>query len=81
MVQVTRSKDLVRQSNYDHVNTLFENLKTSTKFCLIVPESMNAIYPVKVKRGSPVFLSEVVEKNTIEDNNEVEHTAQQLTSV
>ena len=53
-------------------NTLLENLKPSTKRCLNVPESMNAIYPVEVKRGSPVFSKEVTVKN---DNNVV-RTAQ-----
>jgi hypothetical protein len=50
---------------------LLENLKPSTKRCLNVPESMNALYPVEVKRGLPVFLKAAAEKNAIEDDNEV----------
>jgi hypothetical protein len=57
-------------------NTLLENLKPSNKRCLNVPESMNAIYPVEVKRGSPVFSNEVTEKNAVENNNNVVCTAQ-----
>ena len=37
---------------------------------------MNAIYPVEVKRGSPVFSNEVTEKNAVENNNNVVRTAQ-----
>ena len=56
-------------------DTLLENLKPSTKRCLNVPESMNAIYPVVVKRRSPVFSNQEAEENAIEDNDVV-RTAQ-----
>ena len=36
-------------------NLTVENLKPSTKHCFNVPESMEKIYPVAVKRSSPVF--------------------------
>ena len=56
-------------------DTLLENLKPSTKRCLNVPESMNAIYQVVVKRRSPVLSNQEGEENAIEDNDVV-RTAQ-----
>ena len=57
-------------------DTLLENLKLSTKCCLNVPKSINVIYPVVVKRSSPVFSKEAAEKNAIEDDDDVVRTAE-----
>ena len=56
---------------------MLENLKPSTKHSLSVPESMDRIYPVEVKRSSPVF-SRAFEKEWFDiakdDNDSVKAT-------
>lgn len=66
------------QRGDEESNKMLGNLKPSTNHTLSVPESMERVYPVEVKRGPPVF-SRAVEKewyDASKDNNDSVGTAQ-----
>jgi len=58
-------------------NLTLESFKPSTKYSLSVPESMEKIYPVAVKRSSPVFPGAVRKEcfNAVDDGKYSFHTS------